>query len=301
MTLPLPPGARLPARTIWLNGRLVREAEAALSVWDRGARDGGALFETLRTYGGVPFAWQEHLERMVLSAAELGFPVPPAPATLRAAVAAVLEAERLTDAVVRITVTRGIPGGRPVRTGAWVEAEPLGGRLWAGTRGRGSGEPGGRAVLSRTPFTPGALGRHKTTSRLAYDLAREEARAEGADEALLVSPAGHVLEGAASNVFVVRPDGAVVTPPLSADVLPGVTRARVLALAGALGIEAREGDVSLETLRMADEVFVTNSVQEVLPLATIAERSLPSRALGLRLLAEYRRQVAAGGDARAIG
>jgi branched-chain amino acid aminotransferase len=295
MTFPLPPGARLPSRTIWLNGRLVREAEAALSVWDRGARDGGALFETLRTYGGQPFAWQEHLERMVLSAAELGFPVPPSPAALRAAVADVLDAERLADAVVRITVTRGIPGGRPVRTGAWVEAEPLGGRLWAGTRGRGDGGgPGGRAMLSRTPFTPGAIGRHKTTSRLAYDLAREEARAEGADEALLVSPAGHVLEGAASNVFVVRPDAVVVTPPLAADVLPGVTRARVLAIARALGLEAREGDVSLETLRMADEVFVTNSVQEVLPLATLAGRPLPSREVGLRLLAEYRRQVNAG-------
>lgn len=292
MTLPLPPGARLPARTIWLNGRLVREAEAALSVWDRGARDGGALFETLRTYGGQPFAWQEHLERMVLSAAELGFPVPPSPAALRDAVAEVLAAERLDDAVVRITVTRGIPGGRPVRTGAWVEAEPLGGRLWAGVRARADGSgPGGRAMLSRTPFTPGTIGRHKTTSRLAYDLAREEARAEGVDEALLVSPAGDVLEGAASNLFVVRPDGVVVTPPLAADVLPGVTRARVLAIARSLGVEAGEGNVSLETLRTAREVFVTNSVQEVLPLATLAGRALPSREVGLRLLAGYRQQV----------
>jgi branched-chain amino acid aminotransferase len=291
MTLPLPPGARLPSRTIWLNGRLVRDHEAALSVWDRGARDGGALFETLRTYGGEPFAWNEHLERLVLSAAELGFPVPPAPAALRAAVAEVLAAEKLTEAVVRLTVTRGIPGGRPVRTGAWVEAEPLAGRLWAGTRADGRG---GRAILSRTPFTPGSLGRHKTTSRLAWDLAREEARAAGADEALLVSPAGDVLEGAASNVFVVRADGCVVTPPLAADILPGVTRKRVLAIARALGIEAAEGAVSLETLRMADEVFVTNSVQEVLPLAAVANRSLPSREVGLRLLAEYRRQVLAG-------
>ena len=69
--MPLPPGARLPTRAIWLNGRLVREADAALSVWDRGARAGGALFETLRTYAGAPFAWQSHMERLVLSAAEL--------------------------------------------------------------------------------------------------------------------------------------------------------------------------------------------------------------------------------------
>ena len=295
--LPLPPGARVPDRALWLNGCLVRGEAAVLSVWDRGARDGGALFETLRTYAGRPFAWQQHMERLVLSAAELGFPVPPAPARLREAVEQVLAAEKLTDAVVRITVTRGIPGGRPVRTGAWVEAEALGGRLWAGARMRhpsGDGPAGSRAIVSRTPFAPGRLGRHKTTSRLAYDLAREEARAAGADEALLVSPSGHVLEGGASNLFVVRPDGLVVTPPLESDVLPGVTRACVLALARSIGLEAREGSVSLEMLRLADEVFLTNSVQEVLPLAEVAGRPVPSRDVALRLLAEYRRLVALG-------
>jgi branched-subunit amino acid aminotransferase/4-amino-4-deoxychorismate lyase len=293
MKLPLPPGARLPDRTIWMNGVLVREGEAALSVWDRGARAGGALFETLRTYSGQPFAWMQHMERLVLSAAELGFPVPPGPDTLRDAVGSVLEAGGLADAVVRITVTRGIPGGRPVRTGAWVEAEPLAGRLWAGARVRpGADTPaGGRAILSRAPFTPGPLGRHKTTSRLAYELAREEAHAARVDEALLVSPAGQVLEGAVSNLFIVRPDGVLVTPPLAADVLPGITRARVLGLARALGLEVAEAGVSLESLRMADEVFVTNSVQEVVPLAEVAGRALPSRDVGLRLLAEYRRQV----------
>ncbi len=296
MALPLPPGARVPDRTVWLNGALVRGEAAVLSLWDRGARDGGALFETLRVYAGRPFAWQQHMERLVLSAAELGFPVPPAPSKLREAVDQVLAVEKLADAVVRITVTRGIPGGRPTRTGAWVEAESLGERLWASTRRRDEHDSvpaGGRAILSRTPFTPGRLGRHKTTSRLVYDLAREEARAAGADEALLVSPAGEVLEGAASNLFVVRPDGVLVTPPLESDVLPGVTRACVLALARELGIEACEGVVALETLRLADQVFVTNSVQEVLPLLEVAGRSVPGRDVALRLLAAYRQQVAA--------
>jgi branched-chain amino acid aminotransferase len=296
MALPLPPGARLPQRAIWLNGRLVRGEEAALSVWDRGARAGGALFETLRTYAGVPFAWEAHLERLVLSAAELGFPVPPAPARLREAVAELLEAEGLADAVVRLTVTRGIPGGRPVRAGAWIEAESLPGRLWAGTRrvARGEAGAGGSAILSHTPISPGWLGRHKTTSRLAWELAREEARAAGADEALLVTPGRQVLEGAASNVFVVRPDGLVVTPPLAADVLPGITRACVLRACRALGLDAREAPVELETLRLADEVFLTNSVQEVVPLAEVAGHALPAREVGRSLLAAYRAAIAAG-------
>jgi branched-chain amino acid aminotransferase len=296
MTLSLPRGARLPDRAVWLNGRIVRGESAAVSVFDRGARDGGGLFETLRVYGGKPFAWDRHMERLVLSAAELGFPVPPSPRVLREAVAEVLEACALADAVVRVTVTRGVSGGRPVRTGCWIEAEPLGGRLWPGARQLDpddGGPLGGRAVISQTPFTPGFLGRHKTTSRLAWDLAREEARAAGADEVLLVSPAGDVLEGAASNVFVVRSGGDVFTPPLTADILPGVTRATVLELCGALGIIVHEAPIPIEMLRWAAEVFVTNSVQEILPLREVAGRRVPEREVTLGLLACYRTCVAA--------
>jgi len=295
MTLSLPRGTRLPDRAVWLNGRIVRGESAAVSVFDRGARDGGGLFETLRVYAGKPFAWERHMERLVLSAAELGFPVPPSPRRLREAVDEVLEACALSDAAVRITVTRGVAGGRPVRTGAWVEAEPLGSRLWPGTRQlhpEDGGPLGGRAVLSLTPFTPGFLGRHKTTSRLAWDLAREEARAAGADEALLISPDGELLEGAASNVFVVRSGGDIYTPPLAAPILPGVTRATVLELCGPLGIIAHEAPIPLEMLRWAAEVFVTNSVQEILPLREVAGRPVPEREVTLRLLECYRACVA---------
>ena len=290
MSLPVPPGTRLPDRAVWMNGRVVRGEAAALSVFDRGARDGGALFETLRVYGGRPFAWQRHLERLVLGAAELGFPVPAAPVKLREGIDALLAELGAADAVVRITITRGVPGGRPVRAGAWVDAETVGARLWPGTR-RGAGS----AIVSRSPFEPGWLGRYKTTSRLAWDLALEQARIAGADEVLLVSPAGGVLEGAASNVFVVV-GGEVLTPPLSLPVLPGVTRAIVLELCAELGIRRRELAVTPEELRGAEEVFLTNSVQEVLPLARLDGRELPARSLGERLLAAYRERVAAGRD-----
>lgn len=290
MSPSVPAGTRLPDRAVWVNGRLVRGAEAALSVFDRGARDGGGIFETLRVYGGRPFAWQRHMERLVLSAAELGFPVPAAPAKLRDAIDEVLAAQGMTDAVVRITITRGVAGGRPTRAGAWVDAEPLGGRLWAGTR-RGAGS----AIVSQLPFEPGWLGRHKTTSRLAWDLAREQARAANVDEALLLSPEKQVLEGAASNVFVLR-EGELLTPPLTLPVLPGVTRAIVLELCAELGLRRREAPIDPGHLRRAEEVFLTNSVQEVLPLATLDGRELSARALGGRLLAAYRERVAAARD-----
>jgi len=277
----------MPERAVWINGRLCRGEAATLSLFDRGARDGEGLFETLRTYGGHPFAWSRHMERLVLSAAVLGFPVPASPLTLRAALDEVLAAEALGDAVARVTVTRGVPGGRPTRTGAWVEAEPLEGRLWRGTRAGAA-----TVIVSRRPFEPGPLGPHKTTSRLAYHLAREEARVAHADETLLVrSGSSQVLEGAVSSVFAVA-GGVVRTPPLTAGILPGITRAMVLSLCATLGIPAREQALTVADLAAADEVFLTNSVQEIVPVGALAERPIARGEVAGRLLEAYREQVA---------
>jgi branched-chain amino acid aminotransferase len=272
---------------VWIDGRLARGEDARISLFDRGARDGEGLFETLRTYGGRPFLWERHIERLVLSAAELGFPVPPAPATLRAAVEELLAAQDLADAVVRLTVTRGVPGGRPTRAGCWIEAEPLAARLWRGVR---SGQATG--VTSKTPFEPGPLGRHKTTSRLAYHLAREEARAARADEAILISPRGRALEGAASNLFAVL-DGQAVTPPPWTGILPGITRRWALAALDELGVESVERELPRDELDRASEIFLTNAVQEVVPLAALDGRALPPSRIGLGLRERYRGAVLA--------
>lgn len=257
-----------------------------LSLFDRGARDGEGLYETVRVYRGRPFLWEHHMERLVLSAAVLGFPVPASPVTLRQALDQLLAAEMLDDAVVRMTVTRGIPGGRPTRTGAWMEVEPVAARLWRGTKAGAA-----RVIVSKRPFEPGPLGPHKTTSRLAYRLASEEARGARADETLLVSPAGQVLEGAVSNVFAVT-GGEVHTPPLAAGILPGITRAVVLRLCITAGIPTREQPITLTELRGADEIFLTNSVQEVVPVGVLEGRTLRAPEVGPRLLEAYRAEVA---------
>jgi branched-subunit amino acid aminotransferase/4-amino-4-deoxychorismate lyase len=243
------------------------------------------LFETFRVDAGRPRFWPRHMERLVLSAATLGFPVPPAPARLREGVAELLAAAGLADAVVRITVTRGIPGGRPARTGSsWMEAAPLEGRLWRGTRSGAA-----RAIVSRRPFEPGPLGGHKTTSRLAYHLAREEARAVRADEALLATRTGQVLEGAVSNLFAVR-GGTVMTPPLSQNVLPGITRAVVLERCAALGIPVLEQPLGRDELH-GTEVFLTGSVQEVVRVGTLDGEPLPDLGMAARLLEAYRAEA----------
>jgi len=274
-------GAPPPDRAVWIDGEIRRGADATISLFDRGARDGEGLFETVRVHDGRPFQWRRHMERLVLSAAELGFPVPPSGATLRAALAALLEAESLRDAVARITVTRGIPGGRPTRAGCWVDVEPLAARLWPGTRRNGA-----TVVLSRRPFSPGPLGQYKTTSRLAWQLAREEARAAGADEAILLSAQGEVIEGAASNLFALL-DGEVATPPRSSGALPGITREFVLAHCAMSGIRVRSGSMWRAELFLATEVFLTNSVQGIVPVATLEGRTLPDRSLAVRLQAAY--------------
>jgi branched-chain amino acid aminotransferase len=284
-TVTAAPPASVPDRAVWIDGRLCTGSAAALSVFDRGARDGEGLFETIRVYAGRPFLWKRHLERLVVSAAELGFPVPPSPVILERALAELLAAQRLEDAVVRLTVTRGIPGRRPTRAGCWVEAEPTSGRLWK------RGPDHATAVFSKVPFEAGSLGRHKTTSRLAYHLAREEARAARADEALLSSPLGEVLEGAVSNVFAVI-GGTVVTPPLTAAILPGITRAWTLAACRDLAIPVVEGPLSRSELERASEAFLTNAVQEIAPLASIEGRRLPERGVAERLGARYREAVA---------
>lgn len=273
---------------MWIDGEILRGADAVVSVFDRGARDGEGLFETLRVYQGEPFQWSRHLERLVVSAAELGFPVPPSPTSLREGLDALLHRAGLRDGAARITVTRGVPGGggRRTRTGSWIDVEPIAARLWRGTR------TGARLVYSRQPFEPGPLGRHKTTSRLAYHLAREEARAARADEALLVSMAGKVLEGSVSTLFVVE-GGVVRTPPLSLGILPGIARATVLALCAELGIEAQESVLTRHDLTHADEIFLTNSLQEIVTVGALEDRSSPLEGeVAVRLQSAYSAAVA---------
>ena len=281
-------GAQAPDRVLWIDGQLLRGEAARVSVFDRGAHDGGGIFETFRVHDGRPFLWERHLERMVLAAAELGFPVPPSPTTLREGLDATLAANDLTNAVARITVTRGIAGGRPTRTGCWIECESVAGRLWRGTR---TGQ--GAVILSKRAFSPGVLGAYKTTSRLAYHLAYEEARAVGADETILLTQRGEVLEGSASNVFLYI-DGQVATPSHNTGILPGIMRAFVLQVCYELGYALRTSAIWRDELSIADEVFLTNSVQGVVSIATVSGRPVKSSGVAEKVREVLERAIGAG-------
>lgn len=277
----------------WVDGAVVPLDEARVSVLDQGFRTGEGVFETIRVYAGHPFRLDAHLDRAAAGAERLRF-VPPDHAHLRAAVGELIAANAAIvtgDLGLRLTLTGGpldpespFPG-RPVgRPTVVATVQPLAIDPAIYTRG---------ITAAVVPWAR-ELPEIKAVSYLAASLARAQARERGADEALLTAGDGVVLEGAASNVFAVV-DGGLVTPPLGAGLLAGVTRGVVLELAAALGLAVQERLVTVRELCAAAEVFVTASTREVVPLVRIDDEPVGTGAPGpvtQRLLAAYRAEVA---------
>lgn len=256
--------------TAWIDGRLVGLDDARVSVLDHGLVVGDGVFETLRVYGGVPFAWTRHLARLHASAAGLGLDVRD-PTELRAAADAVLRENGLAEARLRITVTGGVapPGSGRADAApcAFLLAFPI--------------EPAAPTVdVVTAPWTRnerGALAGLKTISYAANVRALAYARERGAGEAIFANTRGNLCEATGSNVFLVL-DGALLTPPATAGCLLGVTRALVLELAAAAGIETREADVPVDAVGSSDEAFLSSTTREVQPIASVD--GTPLRAVG---------------------
>ena len=251
------------AGLVWLNGALVRRDDARVSVDDLGFLYGAACFETMRASGGVVFRLARHLDRLERGLEGLGVTLP-ARAVLEEALVATLAANALEDARLRLTVSAGTGSGRPdlaaaVTPTVLVAAEPL-----------PAPPPPARALVAREvrvdPARP--LSFAKTANYLPALLALAEARRSGFDQALLLDPADRLVEAATANLFLVI-DGGLVTPPLEAGPLPGITREAVLDCAREQGIAVEERPVPLAALRDASEGFLTNSVAGVQPLAEV--------------------------------
>jgi branched-chain amino acid aminotransferase len=251
------------ATAVWLDGRLLGPDEARVSAFDHGLTVGDGVFETLRVYGGVPFAQRRHLDRLARSAAGLGLALPDR-SVLERACAEVVAAGGGGDARLRLTVTGG-PG-------------PLG-------SGRGPGPPTVlAAVAPLAPVSPsapvalapwprnerGPLAGLKTTSYAENVVLLAWARERGAEEAVVADTTGRLCEGTGANVFVVH-GGRVRTPSLSSGCLAGVTRELVLERT-----DAEETDLALDDLATADEAFLTSSTREVQPIGSVDGRLLPA-------------------------
>lgn len=250
---------------------------------DRGFLFGEAAFEVLRTdASGSPHLLQRHLVRMRGTAAFLSIPWP-GDDTFREDLAQIAAgAYRLR--LVLSGDASGL-GATPANSHRVVLATPLMLPPEALYREGGSAE----IREGRVTVFPG----HKVSSYAAGAHFARLARELGVDE-ILLADAGGILEGASSNVFVVR-GGALSTP--GGPILPGITRARVLELAGELGIAATEGVVRLEALQAADEVFVTSSVRGIFPLRRVGTRAYgPPGAITTSLMARYAVDLESGVD-----
>ncbi len=252
-------------RYVWFQGRVVKSTQARVSVFDRGLLYGDGLFETLRSYDGRIFALREHLVRMRRSARALGYRVPLL--DWEAGLTKLLAANRLADASIRITLTRGAapPGLLPPARcdpSVFAFALPLPSSL---VRNQQRGISVISVPFSRLP----AFAAFKLLDYVPALMARREAAKRKAQEALYTSQ-GYVQEATTANVFWVT-NRVLKTPPLNGP-LPGVTRELVLRLARGLGMAVAESRLAVEELAEVDELFLTSSVVEVLPVVRVDGR-----------------------------
>ena len=277
--------------TVMIDGRIVPPERAVVSVFDRGFLYGDSVFETLRSYQGRVFALDAHLERLARSAERVLIPLPASLNTLKAELLQAVQAHGRPEAYVRVILSRGV--GRtlgldpelaqtPTRVVLVTELTLPPAELY---------EHGIAAITFRAerPSDAPGVADAKIGNYLLAVLAMRKARAEGAAEALLEDAQGYLLEGSTSNLFAVF-RGTLVTPPTSAAILPGITRARVLNLARqSLPVEERA--LHKSELAQADEVFITSSIRELLPVVRVDGRMVGPGVPGpitLDLLARFR-------------
>jgi branched-chain amino acid aminotransferase len=276
--------------TVWLNGAFVDEAEASVSLRDTGLLHAAGVFTTMRANGGRVFRLDAHLQRLRGSCEALFIPLLPKDEALVSAVDELLKRNELTDARLRLTVTRGMAEQDPIHglrltptvflTAAALEPYPA--EYYA---------KGLTVILlddqKLNPYDVQAG--HKTLNYVSRLAALRSANQRGAGEALWFNVHNYLQSGSISNVFLVK-DGVLVTPPTNvelrdravaeltaypkSDVLAGVTRAAVIELARDANLGVKLASITVNELLEADEVFLTNSIMHVMPVCRIERKAI---------------------------
>jgi branched-chain amino acid aminotransferase len=270
---------------VFLNGRFVSEEQALVSVFDRGFLYGDGLFEALRVAGGKPFRWGQHMERFRRGAQFLKISLPLPPEAIREAATELLSRNEASDALLRITLSRGIglrgysPKGAEKPTFV-VSSHPL--------PPFDPKNPARWRLITASFRLPAnePLAEFKTCNKLPQVLARAEADDAGADEALLLNTDGFIVEGASSNLFWID-DHAVCTSPLASGVLAGVTRATVFEICRGLGCPVREASVTPDALRRSQAVFLSLSSLGIAEILSIDGQSMAQSPLLPKLRTAY--------------
>ena len=259
---------------IYINGELVDEQDAKISVYDHGLLYGDGVFEGIRSYAGTLFRLREHLDRLWNSAKAIRLQIPIGKTEMGKAIEDTLAANGIEDGYVRAVVTRGRGDlgldpdlcKRPqvIIIAAHIELYPE--EMY---------EKGLEIITASTVRNhPAALNPQiKSLNYLNNILAKIEGKQAGCVEALMLNHKGEVAECTADNIFLVR-DGVVLTPPSSAGALEGVTRGAVIELARQAGIEVREVALTKHDVYIADECFLTGTGAEVVPVVKVDSRTI---------------------------
>lgn len=252
----------------YYNGQFVGLDELVIPIDERGHQFGDGVYEVIRFYNGKPFMLIEHLERMIRSAEAIKLPIKETIEDYRKLILSAVEKSQLTDCNVYIQITRGIAARNhlfpdvPVSVAMTVrQAKPLAAALR---------EKGVEAITH--PDERWANCYIKSLNLLPNILAKQAAHDAGCYEAIMYKD-GKITEGTSSNVFIVK-NGEIITTPLSKQILPGITRMAVKELAEELEIPFIESYYTVEELLEADEVFVTSTTSEVLPVVKVDGKAI---------------------------
>jgi branched-chain amino acid aminotransferase len=252
---------------VWVNGSLVGWDEPAVAALDHGVTVGDGAFETCKVVDGAVFAMTRHARRLDRTLAGLGLPAADH-GLVEKGVAAVLGAgDPIAFGRLRYTVTGG---AGPL--GSDRDDSPMTYIVTAGPQPR----PPRSAALAVVPWVRNersAVAGLKTTSYAENVVALAHAKERGAVEAVFGNTRGELCEGTGSNIFVVG-DGVVLTPPLDSGCLAGITRELTIEWAREAGLQVREEPLPLSVLRDCDEVFITSSTKDVLPIHGVDDRRL---------------------------
>lgn len=283
------------ALSMYLNGRFAStREEAKVSLFDHGMLYGDGIFEGIRAYYGRIFRLEDHLDRLYRSARGIDLEIPLDRSVLRAAILETVRRSGLDDAYIRVVVSRG-PGDlgidprKCLRPSVYIIADRI--SVYPAEKY----ERGLRVITASTRRNrPDSLNSQiKSLNYLNNILGLQEAIRQGADEAIMLSEAGYVTEATADNVFAVRND-SLMTSPAYLGLLEGITRGLVMELGRRIGLRVEERPLVLQDLYGADEVFLSGTGAELVPVIEIDGRIVSTGQPGpifKRLLSEFRERT----------
>ncbi len=286
------------AATVNVNGRITPERDAVISVFDHGFLYGEGIYETMRTYHGRLFLYERHTRRLRNSARMISLDVPFTDQQLSTQIRDTIAASGLTgETYVRVLVTRGVgdltydPHATPVPSVVIIVKPHVDPPAEVYAKGVHA------VICDIVRNHPGSVNPMiKSNNLMNSALAMQEALTRGGFEGIMRNYKGELTECTTSNLFIVR-NGAAVTPPLDAGLLPGITREFLFDVGKEIGIDVLEQPLRDADLFAADEAFLTSTTREVVPIVTVDDRTIGTGTPGPvtnTLLDGFRKRAQAG-------